>query len=549
MILEHAPALIVLSPLTAGLTIKVMSRFPHSKASRDFIAFFGLLIPILFLFFVSRRSVIIYEMGGWPAPYTITLILDGLSISMALITGIITLSTFVYYVETLDIRKDADDYHFLFLFMTTGLYGVFLTGDLVNRFVFFEITILTTYVLLTFIGTRESLRASYRYLVIGSIASVMFLAGIALVYFHTGHLDLYALSALIPEFPAHTKNIIFIFFLVAVGIKLGIIPFHTWLADTHVHAPTPMTAILAGLTVKTGGYIMLKLFHIGFDTILIRYMVVGLGAFTAIFGAAISLKYFDMKRILAWLTISHMGVIALTLAIWTPESVASSLLYLVNHSFYKALLFLGVGGLAYLYGTSDIRELPIMKSNVLLSSSIFIGLLALAGVPPFNGFYSRWLILDTVQDPVIYSVIVITTILTVSSALRILLLANKSVVGKNKNLTGGMLLPIVILAGLCSFIGLTTSLVGRNLIEPAVVSIFGEPGTVLVPMGIEIQSLISFHGMIIFISIFIGYALFLAVESIHPDWIEGLLSNVSISNSVRYIILILAILLLLNVLF
>jgi len=547
MILQHSLALMVISPITAALIIRLLSKFEHSDLVRDSITFIGLLIPLVLLLLTPLDVDIVYEMGGWPRPFGISLVLNGLSRVMVLITGIVTLSTYVYYVDFLDREPEADDYHFLFLFMTAGLYGVFLTGDLVNRFIFFEITILTTYVLLTFIGSKESLRASFRYFIIGAIASLMFLIGIGLTYFYTGYLDVGALSTEVPLLPTTARNIIFVFFLVAVSVKLGLMPFHTWLPDTHVEAPTPMTAVLAGVTVKTGGYILLKFYEMGFDTALVQNLFVAMGVFTAVFGAVISLKYVNMKRILAWLTISHVGVIAVMLSLWTPESVGAGLLYLVNHSLYKALLFLSLGSFVYLYGTSDIRKLPIFKSNIVLSCTLLIGLLALMGVPPLNGFYSRWLVLSSVNSRMLYLVMMIITTITSASVIRIILLSSDEEKNSEKSLNEGVMASLVVLAGLTSFLGVSVSLFLRNVIEPAVVSIFGT-GMGIASSGLELQGIYSFHGMSILLTVILG--LILSLKRIEWfDWSEGILSNVTIRDSVRYIIYIMGFFLLINFLF
>jgi len=546
IILDHSIALMVVSPITAAVIIKFLSRFDHSDALRDTITFIGLVLPLILLMLTPFDTEVVYEMGGWPREYGLSLVLDGLSRTMVLITGIITLCTYVYYIDYLDQEPEADDYHFLFLFMTAGIYGVFLTGDLVNRFIFFEIMILTTYVLLTFVGTKRSLKASFRYFMIGAIASMMFLVGIGLTYFYTGYLDMGALSRVIPELSAFSRNIIFVFFLVAVGVKMGLIPFHTWLPDAHVEAPTPMTAILAALTVKTGGYILLKLYDIGFNTSLIQYIFITIGIFTAVIGALISLKYVNMKKILAWLTISHVGVIAVIFSLWTPESLSAGLLYFFNHSFYKALLFLALGSFAYLYGTHDIRKLPLFKSNIILSSSILIGLIAFLGIPPMNGFYSRWYILESVDDHLILAVMILTFLITSASIIRIIFLSSRKKIPVDKDLSEGVMAPLLILGGLVAFTGPSTSLILENIVFPASESIFGNPG--LSTSGVEINAVFSLQGMFILLTMIGGCVLFYSIKKFSFEWIEGRLSNVSIRDSVRYIIVMMAILLLLNLL-
>ncbi len=547
ILIDHSLILMVISPITAALIIKLLSRFQHPDELRYVITFLGLFIPMVLLFFTPDVRLV-YELGGWRRPYGISLVLDGLSRVMVLITGIITLTTYVYYIDFLDQDPQADDYHFLYLFMTAGLYGVFLTGDLINRFIFFEMMILTTYVLLTFVGTKRSLRASFQYFVIGTIASLMFLTGIGLTYFYTGYFDMSALSTEIPHLSTHTKNIIFVFFLVAVGVKLGLMPFHTWLPDAHVEAPTPMTAILAALTVKTGGYILIKLLEIGFYTPLISNIILIASVFTAVFGALISMKYTNMKRILAWLTISHVGMIGIMFSLWTPESLGAGILYFLNHSFFKALLFLVMGAFAFLYGTSDIRKLPLLKSNVILSTTFLIGSLAMIGVPPMNGFYSKWAVLSSIENITLYIVVLSTFVLISASIIRIFLLSSKKDLEIKNELTEGMMAPLVVLAGLTLFGGMTTSLFVANVVDPASEAVLGETSGLLTS-NVELSAIVSFEAVLIFCSLLGGYLFIKKVKGIPSGWIKSLFSQVNINDSVRYIIFMMAILLVMNFVF
>ncbi|MFO8110638.1 MAG: proton-conducting transporter membrane subunit [Thermoplasmata archaeon] len=547
--LHHAPMLMIITPLTGALVLRITNRFLPSQIYKDMITFFSLLIPVLLLLFSLPRmngGAVVYEMGGWPRPFGISLVLDGLSSLMVLLVGIVTICSFVYSLEKKELIPKSENYYFLFLFMSSGLYGVFLTGDIVNRFVFFEITILTTYVLITYTGSRASLRASYYYLVVGSVASVMFLTGIGLLYFYTGYLDMDALSTAIPALPANVKNIIFAFFLVAAGVKVAIVPFHTWLPDAHVSAPTPMTAILAGVTVKTGAYIMLKLFQIGFDTMLIRYLIAALGAITGLTAALVSMKYYDMKKILAWLTISHMGTMLAVSALWTPGAVSAGILYLINHTLYKTLLFLSVGALVYLYGTADIRRISLLKSNIILSAAVVIGLLSMAGLPPFNGFYGRYFLLETAgHQPVLSAVILLIHFLTALSVFRIFRLSGTESHQGDK-LTESIMVPLVVLSGMCFVGGLTTWMFMSNMVNPASFALTGEFYEAGFTWHLAYRNVLSMKGVLLLLTVVCAYVLSSRALKLPLEWSDGVISEVSLPDTIRYIVIIIAVLLLLN---
>ncbi len=541
--MSHAPVFVVITPILGALLMGLLNPFVKKELYRDLIALVSLMTPLVLMLYIYRTDTnVVYEMGGWPRPYGLVLVVDGLSALMVLMAGIVTVTTFLYSLEEKRLLPSGNRYNFLFLFMAAGLYGVFMAGDIVNRYVFFELTIISTYVLLTYKGTKESLRASYNFLIIGSTASFFFLAGIGLLYFNTGFLDFGALRGTVPYIDQGTRNIIFSFFIIAIGMKMGLIPFHTWFSDAHVNAPTPMTAILAALTIKTGLYIMIKLFSIGFDTLPIRWILVFLGAITALTGVVMTLKYTDLKRILAWFTMSQMGMIVVSIALWSPLGIAGGVMHLVNHSFFIGLLFLSCGTLAYVHGTRDIRELPLLRSNILLSVGFLIGTLAILGIPPLNGYYSGSMILQaSSRYPAVYIVLILTYLLTAVSFFRIFALS--SGISDLSSPPESMLIPLVVLAGLCVFLGALSPLWMRNAVFPAVRAI--QPGAVFEGS----YPYLNIHGLVLVVTsmsgAFIGYFFAPFISGLKLEWADGLLSRVPVTDAIRYMIIVMALVLVL----
>ncbi len=548
--MEHAPILIIITPLAGALLLEILSRFDLPESTNDVITLVSLALPVVILFSFAPsilRSPIVYELGGWPRPYGISLVIDSLSATMATITGMVTLSTFAYSLEAKDMLPRGERYYFLFLFMTTGLYGVFLTGDIINRYIFFELTVLTTYVLLTYTGGEKSLKASYYYLIIGSVASFLFLAGIALLYFYTGFLDLKALAGVVPTLSSEKTLMIFSFFFVAVGIKSGLIPFHSWLPDAHVSAPTPMTAVLAGITVKTGAYILIKLMMIGFFNSFIQTLMIVVGLLSGILGVLLTFTYWDLKRILAWHTISQMGIIVASLSLWTPLSVASSLYQLINHAIFKTLLFLSAGAFIFIYETRDIRELPLQNGNVIIVTSFLVGLLSLASIPPFNGFYSKsMMITAAINRPVISFLFIMIQILTVTSIFRIIYYSIETEVDIHPPISH--MKTITILAGLCIFMGATSTIWIKNVILPAGAIITGTPG--LAEGGyVEIKTLTTIGGMVVMATVPLGVLLFPSIKRLDMRPVRRWLTDISITDAVRFILFVQALVLLFTFLF
>ncbi len=536
--IEHAPIIIIISPLTGGLLLELFSKIELPERANDVITLIALTVPVVLLFSYTPailESPVVYELGGWKRPFAITLVLDSLSATMATMVGIVTLSSFVYSLESKNMLPRGERYYFLFLFMTAGLYGVFLTGDLINRYVFFELSVLTTYVLLTYTRTKESLRASYYYLVIGSVASFLFLSGIALLYFNTGYLDLKAIGRTLPGLAIETKILIFSFFMVAVGVKSGLIPFHTWLPDAHVSAPTPMTAVLAGITVKVGIYILLRLFKIGFDIKIILDLVIGFGLVTAVIGSLMTLTYWEIKRILTWHTVAQIGFITACIGIWSPFSVASALFHMINHAVFKTLLFLSAGAFIYIYKTGDIRELNIRKGHPILASTFLIGLLSMLGIPPLNGFYSKsFMIQSAFSRPFVLVSFLLIQVITVSSIFRIIY--HGSTEAESAEAPVSIMKPLVVLAGLTIFIGTTSTIWMKNVILPAGAVL---TGTRNIALGsyLEYSTLINPAGILILLTIPVGIALYPLFSKVQKLDFKNIITQVKLTDAVRYILI------------
>lgn len=536
--IEHVPILIIISPLAGALLLELISKFDPHQRTNDVITLVALAVPVVLLFTFTPAVLeepIVYELGGWEKPFGISLVLDNLSVLMAGMVGIVTLSSFVYSLESRKMLPKGERYYFLFLFMTMGLYGVFLTGDLINRYVFFELTILTTYVLLTYTRTKESLRASYYYLMIGSVASFLFLAGIALIYFNVGYLDLKAIGEVLPTIPIQTRILIFSFFMVAVGVKSGLIPFHTWLPDAHVSAPTPITAVLAGLTVKVGIYILFRILKAGFEISPILNILIFFGLFTGIIGSLMTFKYWDIKRILTWHTIAQIGFITACIGIWSPFSVSAALYHTVNHSVFKTLLFLSAGSFIFLYGSGDIRKLTLKKGHPILASTLLIGLLSLLGLPPMNGFYSKaFMIQSALSRPLVLVPLLLIHIITAASVFRIIYHASHET--KYIEAPVSMMKPLVVLAGLTVFMGATTTIWMNNIVIPA--------GTVLVREQIapvtsymEFNTIVSTGGLLLLATLPIAFLLYPLFEQVKHVEVRRLVSEVSLTDAVRYILI------------
>ncbi len=536
--IEHVPIIIIITPLAGAIILELISKFDPPQKLNDTLTLIALSIPVILLFSFTPRSLadpIYYELGGWEIPYGITLVMDHLSVMMSGIVGIVTLATFIYSLETKKLLPKGDRYYFLFLFMTTGLYGVFLTGDLIMRYEFFEVTVLATYVLLTYTKTKESLRASFYYLIIGSVSTFLFLVGIGLIYFNVGFLDLKEIGEILPTIPVPARILIFSFFMVTIGVKSGLVPFHTWLPDAHFSAPAPITAVLAGLTVKVGVYLLFRTIAVGFDIPAILNIVILFGLATGIIGALMSFKYWNIKRILIWHTIAQVGFITASVGIWSPFSVSSALYHMISHSIFKTLLFLSAGSFIFLYGTGDIREISLKKGHPILTSTFIIGLLALIGLPPTNGFYSKALILRSAfSRPSVLIPLLLIHILTAASVFRIIYHTASD--SKYVEAPVSMMKPLIVLAGLTIFMGATTTIWMENIIIPGG-TVLVESHGLTIASPLELSTIVSSGGLLLLGSLPVAFSFYPLFERVRQIDVKGVITEVSLTDAVRYVLI------------
>jgi multicomponent Na+:H+ antiporter subunit D len=473
--IEHIPIFFLLIPLIAAIVVSIINILVKNDIIQKIITATSLALPFYFLFIVFQQvniEPISYDVGGWVRPYGITMVIDELSFILLLVTAILGFLTFIFSLKY--VKKEVGKFYFFFLLLMTGLNGIFLSGDLFNLYIFFDLTIICSFILITFGRDRSSYKGSIKYLILGTLASLFFLLAIGFIYAETGLLNLEALQESIPLISTQIQIIIFTLLLAAIGIKSAIIPFHTWLVDAHSTAPIPISALLSGIIVKAGVYLFLRMNSIGFDIPNIKEVILFLGAITAVGGVINALIQWDIKKITASHTISQIGIIFIGIGTFSSLGMAGGISHLVNHAFFKALLFLCAGAIIYKTGTKDIREHRIGLSMPITLILYIIGILAISGITPFNGSISKFLIEKSVSNYLfIYSMLIFTSIGTVASFSKIIYYSFlKNPEKKAKDIKKNeapilFLLPMIALAFLCLFIGIIPHMWLDNFILPA----------------------------------------------------------------------------------
>jgi multicomponent Na+:H+ antiporter subunit D len=451
-------------------------------------------VSLLVLAIASVGKSAVYEIGKWPIPFGINLVLDGLSSLMLLAIGVVAAAAMLFSARYMEQYTAKAKYLSLFLLMVAGMNGVVLSGDIFNLFVFLEIASIASYALVGFGCEHEELEASFKYTVLGSIGSIFVLFAIALVYGNTGTLNMVYISKAIQTAGGLNAGLGFALalFIVGFGLKAALVPFHAWLPDAHPSAPAPISAMLSGILIKTLGVYALArvVFNVLGVSLPIGWLLIVLGIVSMVAGAFLAIGQWDLKRLMAYSSISQIGYVVLGIGLgamliakqanpaWASLAILGGLFHLVNHAVYKSLLFLTSGSVEMSTGTRQLKnmgglaeKLPFTRTTCTIASA------SIVGIPPFSGFWSKLILIAAAVQAHFYwlaAIIVFVSLCTLIMYLKVQryvflgeLPENLKLIEENK---GSMLVAMVFLACLCVLMGLLVLVPGlRNLIlEPAV---------------------------------------------------------------------------------
>src|SRR4030043_85486 len=313
-----------------------------------------------------------YEVGKWSIPLGINLVLDGLSSLLLLTVSVISAASMLFSIRYMEQYTAKSKYLSLFMLMVAGMNGLVLSGDIFNLFVFLEIASLASYALVGFGCEHEELEASFKYMVLGSIASIFILFAIALVYGNTGALNMAYISKAIQNSGLNAGlGFALCLFIVGFGLKAALVPFHAWLPDAHPSAPAPISAMLSGVLIKSLGVYALArgVFNIFGVSVEIGWLLIALGILSMVIGALLAIGQWDIKRLMAYSSISQIGYVVLGIGLgamllakganpaWASLAILAGLFHLVNHAVYKSLLFLPSGSPHKATGTRQLKEM------------------------------------------------------------------------------------------------------------------------------------------------------------------------------------------------
>ena len=408
--LAHLPILQVIVPLMAAPLCLFLTRSRLVWLFALIASGLAFVISGLLLQQVMESGTIIYELGGWEAPWGIEYRIDQLNALLLLIIS--ALSTVVLFAAQTSIEKEipADRhtlFYILYLLSLAGMLGIVATADAFNVFVFLEISSLSAYALIALGKQRCALWASYQYLIMGTIGATFILIGIGLMYQMTGTLNMYDLSQRLPEVE-NTRTVFaaFAFVIVGVCLKLALFPLHLWLPNAYAYAPSIVTAFFAATATKVAVYLLIRftfsVFGLSFSftalPLQLLFLVLGLlGIFVASF-AAIYQK--NVKHLFAYSSIAQIGYMIVGFSVSTTTGLMATLLHLFNHALMKGALFLALAAVVYRIGSVQLSQFHgLGRQMPFTMAAVVIGGLSLIGVPLTVGFVSKWyLVLATIEN-------------------------------------------------------------------------------------------------------------------------------------------------------
>jgi multicomponent Na+:H+ antiporter subunit D len=421
---------------------------------------------------------IIHRLSFSNQPVNIVLALDGFSLFMLVTIALVSLCVTLFSIDYMEHYGAKPAYYALLLIMIAGMNGLVLTNDLFTIYVFLEVAAVASYGLVAFGLGYDELEASFKYLMLSSVASAFLLLSIAIIFGFTGSLDISGVAAGFSNLNAKfVVGFCTALFLAGFGLKAALIPFHAWLPDAHPSAPAPISAMLSGLLIKVSGiYAMTRIFLnvFGYSPALSQVLLY-MGVISIVAGALLALGQKDFKRMLAYSSISQIGYIVLGIGLGTPLGIMGALFHILNHAVAKSLLFLNSGSVQHATGTRELEAMGgLGKRMPFTAATTVIGSLSISGVPPLGGFWSKLIIIIALVEARQYGIAVIAVLASILTLWYYLLIQRRAFFGKLndtwkdiKEAPFWMTASTLILGLLCIAIGIYFSTIIKDWLQPA----------------------------------------------------------------------------------
>lgn len=494
---QHFPIYAIMVLFLGAFLIAVFGR---NRTARNVLALLSITASLAFILALIRPvmlggEIIAYWLGGRvPAggyAIGIALEVDALSLFFALIVAVAVFVSGVYSIQYMRHDDNEREYYTLFLMLAGGVMGLVLSGDLFNMFIMVEVLTFAAVALTAFRNTATgALEAAFKYLVVGCIGSTCILVGTAMLYAQAHTLNLAQLAQLIPGNLNTATKVAFALLFVGFGTKAFIVPFHPLAADAHGAAPASISVMISGVLTKSGIYGIIRLTYFLFQTMnlgTMQFLLVFVGSLSMFICVTMALAQHDFKRLLAFHSISQIGYVLTAVGLCTALGVSAGLYHAMNHTLFKGLLFLAAGAVLHETGTTDLGKLGGLSKKMPHTTVLFlIGAFSISGIPPFNGFASKWMVYQATYQKAVESgnigfllvtiIALVTSVLTLASFVKVSQSVFFGQLPKElehvKEVSFGMRLAMGIFALLCILTGLFPGLVTTYITEPAARAVF-----------------------------------------------------------------------------
>ena len=373
-----------------------------------------------------------YDIGGWAPPVGIEYVVDNIAAYVATVVSVI--ATLVIIATRRWADREAGDrigsFYGLVMLLLTGLLGMVVTGDLFNLFVFIEISSLAAYALI-FLGGRGGMIAGFRYLILGSIGGSFYMLGVGFLYFATGTLNMAEMKEILTaDASSRSIQVGAAFIFTGLGLKMALVPLHLWLPDAYTFAPSSVNSLIAPIMTKVAAYAMVRMFLSVFpagylaDAVPVANALLVLGLIGVMYGSIVAMAQRDIRRMLAYSSISQLAMIAVGIGLATPLGFVAALLHVMNHAAMKGTLFLVAASVRYRTNANAVQDFVGLGRAMPLTMLAFtLAALAMVGIPPFAGFFSKWYLVQAGVESgqwLVVAVVLASSLLTAVYLFRIL---------------------------------------------------------------------------------------------------------------------------------
>lgn len=496
---EHFPAMAVMGLFLGAFLVEIFGS--KNKTVRNILAVgaaaiaFAEIVALIKPVMIDGQ-VISYWMGSWEPVngYAIGIgyEIDQLNLFFALLVVSTFLFSGIYSLKYMERDHHLGHYYTLYLMLSGSVLGLVLTGDIFNMFVMIEIMTFACVALAAFRNRQKgALEASFKYLVIGSMGSSFTLFGITLLYAQCHTLNMAQLSSILSTTHTPTTTLALGMLVAGFGVKAYLVPFHTPAADSYTVAPASVSMMFSGMVNKAGVYGMIRLLYIIFrsmDSTAVQTLLTIIGAVTMFVGVTMALSQHDFKRLLAFHSISQIGYVITAAGLGTALGLTGGLFHAMNHTLFKGLLFLCAGAVFYATGSTNLDELGGLSKRMPKTTICFlVGAFSIAGLPPFNGFASKWMIYQATYEKAVTTghigyalvtvVALVVSVMTLASFIKVTQAVffgqTPLTCRKAKEVPFAMRLPMWIMSVLCLLTGVCYEQVDKYLLTPAVKAAFG----------------------------------------------------------------------------